>query len=32
MTVIGIKEVYRILMFEPKGNESVAKGIVNQSR
>jgi len=32
ITIIGIKEAYYILMSEPKSNESVAKGMVNQSR
>jgi len=30
MTVIGINEANCILMFEPKSNESVAKGMVNE--
>ena len=32
MTVIGIKETYCVLAWEPKGNESVAKRMFNESR
>ena len=32
MASIGIKETYCIFMLEPKSNESLAKGMVNQSR
>jgi len=32
MTVTGIKEAYCVLMCTSKSNESVGKGMVNQSR